>query len=273
MDIKQQISQRAEIHPGAILGENVIVEAFAKIDRDVVIGDNTWIGSNASIYPGARIGSHCKIFPGAIIAAEPQDLKFRGEYSMVEIGNHTTIREYATINRGTDSKGVTRVGSHTLLMAYSHLGHDVSVGDHCVISNSVQVAGEVVIEDYAVIGGMSAIHQFCRIGTHAFVSGMTGILSDVAPYTKVFGLPASYMGINTLGLTRRGFSKDQVETISEAYRILYQKGMNTTQALEAMEALLAPSPELALITAFIRSSRRGIIKTVYRNGGVPSKAL
>jgi UDP-N-acetylglucosamine acyltransferase len=273
MSKNQLISKRAEIHPGAILGENVIVEAFAKIDRDVVIGDGCRVGANVAIYPGARIGAHCNIYPGAVIAGEPQDLKFRGEYSMVEIGDHTTVREYATINRGTDSKGVTRVGSHSLLMAYSHLGHDVSVGNHCVISNSVQVAGEVQIEDFAIIGGMSAIHQFCRVGAYAFVSGMTGILSDVAPYTKVFGIPASYMGINTLGLTRRGFSREQVETISEAYRILYQKGLNTTQALEVMAATLENSPELEKIIGFIKTSQRGVIKTVIRNGGVTQKAV
>jgi UDP-N-acetylglucosamine acyltransferase len=273
MSKSKLISKRAEIHPGAILGENVIVEAFAKIDRDVVIGDGSRIGANATIYPGARIGAHCSIYPGAVIASEPQDLKFRGEYSRVEIGDHTTVREYASINRGTDSKGVTRVGSHSLLMAYSHLGHDVSVGNHCVISNSVQVAGEVLIEDYAIIGGMSAIHQFCRVGAYAFVSGMTGILSDVAPYTKVFGIPASYMGINTLGLTRRGFSREQMEVISEAYRILYQKGLNTTQALEVMAATLEPSPELEKIISFIKNSRRGVIKTLIRNGGVTHKTV
>jgi UDP-N-acetylglucosamine acyltransferase len=272
MSNTQMISKLAEIHPDAIIGKNVTVEAFAKIYKDVVIGDGSWIGSNATIFPGTRIGENCKIYPGAVIAGEPQDLKFRGEYSLVEIGDHTTIREYATINRGTDSKGVTRVGSHTLLMAYSHLGHDTSVGDHCVISNSVQLAGEVLVEDYAIIGGMSAIHQFCRVGAYAFVSGMTGVLSDVAPYTKVFGIPASYMGINTLGLTRRGFSREQVETISEAYRLLYQKGLNITQALEAM-AIIEPTPELEKIIGFIKNSRRGVIKTVIRNGGVAQRAV
>jgi UDP-N-acetylglucosamine acyltransferase len=273
MSYTQMISKLAEIHPDAIIGENVTVEAFAKIYKDVVIGDGTWIGSNATIFPGTRIGEHCKIYPGAIIAGEPQDLKFRGEYSLVEIGDHTTVREYATINRGTDSKGVTRVGSHTLLMAYSHLGHDTSVGNHCVVSNSVQLAGEVLIEDYAIIGGMTGVHQFCRIGAYSFVSGMSAVLSDVAPYTKVFGIPASFMGINALGLTRKGFSKEQIESINEAYRYLYKKGLNTTQALDAMAATLNPSPELDNIIGFIKSSRRGIIKTVMRNGGVTQRAV
>lgn len=267
------ISKRAEIHPDAILGENVTVEAFAKIGPDVVIGNGSWIGSNATLFPGSRIGKHCKIYPGAVIAGEPQDLKFRGEYTTVEIGDHTTVREYATINRATDSKGVTRVGSHCLLMAYSHLGHDTSVGNHCVISNSVQLAGEVLVEDYAIIGGMSGVHQFCRIGAYSFVSGMSAILSDVAPYTKVFGVPASFMGINALGLTRRGFSREQVETIGEAYRYLYKRGLNTTQALEAMIATMDPSPELDKIIGFIKGSKRGVIKTVIRNGGVVQRAV
>lgn len=258
----QLISTRAEIHPDAKIGKNVIIEAFAKIDKDVFIGDNTWIGSNAIIYPGARIGSYCKIFPGAVISAEPQDLKFRGEYSTVEIGNHTTIREYVTINRGTAAKGVTKVGNHSLLMAYTHLGHDSEIGSHCVIVNNVQIAGEVVIEDWVVIGGMSAIHQFCRIGQHAMVSGMTGILSDVAPYTKVIGMPASYMGINYLGMKRRGFTKKQIDAVHDAYRIIYQNGLNTSQAVEYMQLCLDPSEEMDEIISFIRNSKRGIIKGV-----------
>lgn len=260
--MNQLISPRAEIHPDAIIGNNVIVEAFAKIDKDVFIGDGTLVASNAIIYPGARIGSHCKIFPGAVISAEPQDLKFKGEYSTVEIGNHTTIREYVTINRGTAAKGVTKIGDHSLLMAYTHLGHDSEIGNHCVIVNNVQIAGEVVIEDWVVIGGMSAIHQFCHIGQHAMVSGMTGILSDVAPYTKVIGMPASYMGINYLGMKRRGFTKKQIDAVHDAYRIIYQNGLNTTQAVEYMQMCLDPSEEMDEIISFIRNSKRGIIKGV-----------
>lgn len=268
----QLISLKAEVHPEAILGKDVVVEAFAKIDKDVVIGDGTWIGSNAVIYPGARIGAHCKIFPGAVVAAVPQDLKFKGEYSTVEIGDHTTIREYVTINRGTAAKGVTKVGSHTLLMAYTHLGHDVEVGNHCVLSNGVQVAGEVEIEDWAVIGGMSAIHQFCRIGQHAMVSGMTGVLSDVAPFTKVFGLPANYMGINYVGLKRRGFSKEQTDSIHNVFRVLYQRGLNTTQSIEYMNTFLEPSDEKDMIINFIKNSKRGIIKGAMRGASVTEQA-
>ncbi len=258
--MEQLISKKAEIHPDARIGKNVTVEAFAKIDKDVVIGDGTWIGANATIYPGARIGKDCKVFPGAVISAEPQDLKFDGEYSTVEVGDRTTIREYVTINRGTAAKGVTKVGNDTLLMAYAHLGHDVEVGNHCVVANSVQLAGEVVLEDWVVIGGMSAVHQFCRIGTHSMVSGMCGVLSDVAPYTKVFGLPAAYMGINLVGLRRRGFNREQIDNIHDIYRALYQQGRNVSQAIEYMQAYLDPSPEMGQIITFIKGSKRGIIK-------------
>lgn len=271
--MEQLISPRAEIHPEAILGKNVTVEAFAKIDKDVIIGEGTWIGANATIYPGARIGKECQIFPGAVIAAVPQDLKFRGEYSTVEIGNNTTIREYVTINRGTASKGFTKVGNNTLLMAYTHLGHDTEVGDNCVIANSVQIAGEVIVDDWAVIGGSSAIHQFVRIGTHAMVSGMAGVLTDVAPFTKVFGLPAAYMGINYTGLKRRGFTKEQIEAIHDVYRVFYQRGMNATQATEYMETYLNASPERDDIIQFIRSSKRGVIKNSFKKSSVTEESL
>jgi UDP-N-acetylglucosamine acyltransferase len=258
--MEQFISPKAEIHPDAQIGENVTIEAFAKIDRDVVIGDGTWIGANATIYPGARIGKACKVYPGAVISAEPQDLKFQGEYSTVEIGERTTVREYVTINRGTSAKGVTKVGNDTLLMAYTHLGHDVEVGNHCVIANSVQLAGEVVVEDWAVIGGMSAVHQFCRIGAYSMVSGMSGVLSDVAPYSKVFGLPAAYMGLNVVGLRRRGFIRPQIDNIHEIFRVIYQQGRNVSQAIEYMQAYLDPTPEMGQVISFIKASKRGVVK-------------
>ncbi len=258
---KMDISPLADINPKAVIGKNVRIEAFVRIDEDVVIGDNTWIGTNASLYPGSRIGSGCKIFPGAVISAIPQDLKFRGDYSTVNIGDNSTVREYVTINRATTPEGATVIGENTLLMAYSHIGHDTVVGDNCVIVNSVQVAGEVIIEDWAVIGGMSAIHQFCRIGEHAMVSGMSGILTDVPPYTKVFGVPANYIGINSIGLKRRGFSRESINMIQEIYRYIYQNGLNTSQAIEKIESVLKSSVEKDKILVFISSSERGIVKS------------
>lgn len=271
--MEQLISPRAEIHPEAILGKGVVVEAFAKIDKDVIIGEGTWVAANAIIYSGARIGKECKIFPGAVIAGVPQDLKFKGEYSTVEIGDHTTIREYVTVNRGTASRGVTKVGSHTLLMAYTHLGHDTIVGDYCVIANSVQIAGEVEVGDWAIVGGSSAIHQFVRIGAHAMISGMSGVLSDVAPYTKVFGVPAAYMGINYVGLKRRGYSKEQIDIIHDAYRAFYQRGMNATQALEYMVEYIEPTVELAEIINFIKTSKRGVIKNNFTKSAVTEENI
>lgn len=271
--MEQLISPRAEIHPEAIIGKGVTIEAFAKIDSDVIIGEGTWIGANVVIYPGARIGKNCKIFPGAVIAAVPQDLKFKGEYSMVEIGNNTTIREYVTINRGTASKGLTKVGNNTLLMAYTHLGHDTIVGDNVVISNNVQVAGEVTVEDWAIIGGASALHQFTRVGAHAMVSGMAGVLTDVAPFTKVFGVPAAYIGINYVGLKRRNYTKEQIEAIHNAYRVFYQNGMNASQAVDYMKTYLPQSEELEYIAAFIKSSKRGVIKNSFKKAAVSEESM
>jgi UDP-N-acetylglucosamine acyltransferase len=253
-----KIAQLAFVHPGAQIGSNVVVEEFTKIDKDVVIGDGCWIGSNAVIMPGARIGKNCNIFPGAIIAAKPQDMKFRGEYSTVEIGDNTTIREYATINRGTVTKGITHIGSNSLIMAYVHIGHDTVIGNNCVIVNSVQIAGEVIVEDWVTIGGMSAVHQFCRIGAHAMVSGMTGVVADVAPYTKVFGVPAKYVGINIIGLKRHGFSSQQIEHIHNIYRILFQQGMNISQAIEFIEFNFDNTFEKTHIIQFLRQTSRGI---------------
>lgn len=255
-----RISKLADIHPDATIGKDVEIESFVRIDKDVVIGDGTWIGANASIYPGARIGKNCRIFPGAVIAAVPQDLKFRGEYSTAQIGDNTTIREYVTINRGTASTRVTRVGSNTLMMAYSHVGHDSLVGDNCVVANSVQIAGEVIVEDWAIIGGASAIHQFCRIGAHSMVSGMSGILSDVAPYTKVFGIPARYIGINTIGLKRRGYTREQINNVRDIYRIIYEQGLNTSMALEYVTLAMDVSEEMAVILRFFEKSGRGVVK-------------
>lgn len=260
--MNQQISSKAEVHPDAIIGKNVIIESFARIDKNVTIGDGTWIASNATVYEGARIGKNCKIFPCAVISAIPQDLKFKGEESFVEIGDNTVVRECVTINRGTAAKSVTRIGSNSLLMAYSHIAHDCCIGDYCILSNGVQVAGEVEIADWAIIGGMSTIHQFCRIGKHVMISGMSGVLSDVPPFLKAAGIPVIYQGINYVGLKRRKFSKEEVDIIHNIYRILYQEKFNTSQALAFIEKNIDDSKEKNEILAFINSSKRGIIKKI-----------
>jgi len=248
------------IHPNAKLAEGVVVEPFATIGDDVIIGEGTNIGSHATIFPGTRIGKNCKIFPGAVIGGEPQDLKFKGEYSTVEIGNNTTIRECVTINRGTAARGRTLIGSNTLIMAYVHVAHDCVVGDHVILVNATSLAGEVFVDDYAIIGGHSAIHQFCHIGKHVMLSGGSLVRKDVPPYIKAGREPLSYAGVNSIGLRRREFSNEIITQIQDIYRIIYQKGYNNSQALEVVEAELPASKERDDILLFIKDSKRGIIK-------------
>lgn len=250
----------AYVHPEAQIAENVVIDPFVTIDKNVIIEEGTRIGSNVTILEGARIGKNCKIFPGAVISAVPQDLKFRGEKSTVEIGDNTTIRECVTINRGTVAKGKTVVGSGCLLMAYVHIAHDVVIGDNCILVNAVQIAGEVVIDDWAIIGGMSAVHQFVHIGKHVMVSGGSLVSKDVPPYVKAARDPLSYVGINSIGLRRRDFTNEKIREIQDVYRYLYQKGMNNSDATEAIEAEMSASSERDEIILFVRNAKRGIMK-------------
>lgn len=250
----------AYIHPDAKIASNVIIEPFVTIDKDVEIGEGTWIGPNATIFEGARIGKNCKIFPGAVISAIPQDLKFQGEKTSVIIGDNTTIREFVTVNRGTNAAKTTNIGNNCLLMAYVHVAHDCVIGNNCILVNGVQVAGEVKIDDWAIVGGTSAIHQFVHIGTHVMVSGGSLVRKDIPPYVKAAHEPLSYVGINSVGLRRRGFANDQISAIQEIYRIIYQKGYNHTQAIEIIETKLPASKERDEIILFIKNSKRGIMK-------------
>lgn len=250
----------AYIHPDAKLADNVKVDPFTVIHGNVSVGEGTWIGSNVTIMEGARIGKNCRIFPGAVIAAVPQDLKFLGEKTLVEVGDNCTIREFVTINRGTIDRGKTQVGNNCLIMAYSHIAHDCIVGNNCIMSNNTQMAGHVVMGDWAVVGGVSAIHQYVKIGQHAFVSGGSLVGKDVPPYIKAGRNPLSYAGVNSIGLKRRGFSNQQINQILDVYRCIYNKGLNTTQALEFIEEELPISDERDEIVTFIRESGRGIIK-------------
>lgn len=250
----------AYIHPDARLADNVKVDPFTVIHGNVTIGEGTWIGSNVTIMEGARIGKNCRIFPGAVIAAIPQDLKFQGEKTTVEVGDNCTIREFVTINRGTVDRGKTQVGNNCLIMAYSHIAHDCVIGNNCIMSNNTQMAGHVTMGDWAVVGGVSAIHQFVKIGQHAFVSGGSLVGKDVPPYIKAGRTPLSYAGVNSVGLKRRGFSNQQINQILDVYRCIYNKGLNTTQALEFIEEELPITDERDEILTFIRESGRGIIK-------------
>jgi UDP-N-acetylglucosamine acyltransferase len=209
---------------------------------------------------GARIGKNCRIFPGAVISAVPQDLKFGGEDSLVVIGDNTTIRECVTINRGTSDRKETRVGNNVLLMAYTHIAHDCVVGNNCILANGVQLAGHITVDDFAIIGGMSAVHQFVSVGAHVMISGGSLVRKDVPPYTKAGREPLSYVGINSVGLRRRGFSSEKINEIQDIYRVLFLKNSNTTKALDLVEAGFKPTEERDEIINFIRNSNRGVMK-------------
>lgn len=249
----------AYIHPEAKLAEKVVIEPFSTIHRNVEIGEGTWIGPNVTIFEGARIGKNCKIYPGAVIGGVPQDLKFEGEDTTVEIGDNTVIRECCTVNRGTKDRWTTSVGKNCLIMAYTHIAHDCIIGNNCIIANSVQMAGHVVINDHAVIGGISAVHQFVQIGEHSMVGGGSLVRKDVPPFTKAGREPLSYVGINSVGLRRRGFDNTKINEIQEIYRILYQRGNNNSTAIEKIEKEIPSSPEKDLIVSFLKSSKRGIM--------------
>ena len=250
----------AFIHTNSKIARNVVIEPFVTIEKDVEIGSGTWIGSNVTIMEGARIGKNCRIFPGAVISAIPQDLKFEGEKSLTIIGDDCTIRECATINRGTSASGKTIVGNNCLIMAYAHIAHDCVIGNNCVIVNSVALGGHVTIGDYAIIGGLSAIHQFVSVGKHAMVSGGSLVRKDVPPYIKAAREPLSFVGINSIGLRRRGFSDDKIKEIQAIFRILFQNNNNNTQALLKIETELNASPERDEIISFVQNSGRGIMK-------------
>jgi len=250
----------AYVHPGAKIAKNVVIEPFATIHNNVTIGEGTWIGSNVTIMEGARIGKNCSIFPGAVISAMPQDLKYQGEDTTVVIGDNTTIRECATINKGTSDRMKTVIGNDCLIMAYCHVAHDCFVGDGCIFSNNSTLAGHVTIGQNVVLAGMVAVHQFVSIGNHAFVTGGSLVRKDVPPYVKAAREPLSYVGINSIGLRRRGFETDKIREIQNIYRLLYQQNYNNSQAASIIEAEMEATPERDEILQFIRDSQRGIMK-------------
>jgi UDP-N-acetylglucosamine acyltransferase len=254
------ISNLAFVHPDAKIGKDVVIEPFAYVAGNVVIGDGTWIGPNATILDGARIGNKCKVFPSAVISGIPQDLKFKGEDSTAEIGDNTTIRECATVNRGTAAVGRTIVGSGCLLMAYSHIGHDCELKNNIIIGNTAALAGEVKVDDWAILSGGTMVHQFSRIGAHVIIGGGSKVRIDVPPFIKADRDPLSYMGLNSVGLTRRGFEKERIDEIHNIYRAIYLSKMNFAQALEHVENNFNPSGDRDYIMEFIRNSERGIIR-------------
>lgn len=248
------------IHPDAKIASNVVIEPFSTIHKDVVIGEGTWIGSNVTIMDGARIGKNCKIFPGAVISGEPQDLKFEGEITTAEIGDNTTIRECVTINRGTKDRYKTVVGKNCLIQAYSHIAHDCIVGDNCIFSNSSTLAGHITVGDYVVLAGLVAVHQFCNIGSHAFVTGGTLVRKDVPPFIKAAREPIAYAGVNSVGLRRRGYTPEQIIEIQNIYRVLFVQNRNLSKALDLVEAAFEPTEIRDEIITFVRNSNRGVVK-------------
>jgi len=251
---------RTYIHADAEIGENVTIEPFACIHSGVKIGDNSWIGSGAVIYDDVSIGSNSKIFPGAIVGAIPQDLKYNGEKTFVEIGDNVTIRECCTINKGTKAYGKTVVESNSLLMAYVHVAHDCHIGSHCIIANAVNLAGHVVIGNHVGIGGMSAVQQFVAIGDHAYISGGSLVRKNVPPYVKAGREPLSYIGVNRIGLERRGFSTDAINRIQDIYRMLFVKGWSISKALAAIKEECPESKERDQIMGFINTSENGLMR-------------
>ena len=255
----------AYVHPGAKIAKNVVIEPFAMIHNNVEIGEGTWIGSNVTIMEGARIGKNCTIFPGSVISAPPQDLKYSGEDTTVEIGDYTNIRECVTINRGTTDRYKTVVGSHCLIMAYCHIAHDCVVSDGCIFSNNSTLAGHVHVGKNVVLAGMVAIHQFVSIGHHSFVTGGALVRKDIPPYVKAAREPLSFVGVNSVGLRRKGFTTEKVREIQDIYRILYQKNYNNTQAVQIIEAEMEATDERDEILEFIRTSKRRIMKGYFNH--------
>jgi len=254
------ISPLAYVHPEAIIGENVEIAPFVYIDKNVQIGDNNTIMANASVLYGSRIGNNNTIFPGAVIGAIPQDLKFQGEETTAEIGNNNVIRENVTFNRGTAAKGKTVMGKNNLLMEGVHVAHDAIIGNGCIIGNSTKMAGEIIIDDNAIVSAAVLMHQFCRVGGYVMIQGGCRFSKDIPPYIIAGREPIAYSGVNIIGMRRRGFSNETIENIHNAYRIIYQSGLNNTDALLKVEAEIPMSAEIEYIIRFIRESQRGIIK-------------
>lgn len=254
------VSPLSNVHPDAKLGKNVVVEPFATITADVVIGDDTWIGPNAVIMDGARIGKNCKIFPGAVISPISQDLKYKGEPTTTEIGDNTVVREYVTIHKGTTDRNKTVVGSNCLLMAYVHIAHDCQLGDNIIIANSTQIAGHVTIDDFVIIEGVVAVQQFVHIGKHAFIAGGSLVRKNVPPYVKAAREPLSYVGVNAVGLRRRGYTDQQILNIEDVYRTIYVQNSNISTALKIADVELPTSNEKEEILEFIRNSTKGIMR-------------
>lgn len=255
---KTDIHPTALVDPSAELAANVTIGPYSIIGPNVTIADGTQVGPHVLIERDTVIGADCVLHKGAVLGTDPQDLKYAGEPTRLIVGSRTVIREYATLNRGTAALGFTEVGSDCLLMAYSHVAHDCQLGDRVILSNSVNMGGHVTIGDWAIIGGLTPIHQFVRIGTHAFVGGQTRVAKDIPPFVKAAGSPMQMYGLNSVGLQRRGFSDDTRRELKRAYRLFYASNLNTTQALAQAREELRPLLEIEVFLSFFEQSLRGV---------------
>jgi UDP-N-acetylglucosamine acyltransferase len=248
-----------DIHSNARIGQRTQISSFTTIAGDVEIGDDCRIGPHVTILDGARIGNGVQIHAGAVISGEPQDLKYKGEYTLTYIGDETIIREYVTIHRGTSDKMETRIGEKCLIMAYSHIAHDCIIGNGCIFSNNATLAGHITVDDYVTIGGVVAVQQFVKIGKSAFITGGSLVRTDVPPFVKAAREPLQYMGVNSVGMERRGYSQEVISKVQDIYRAIFVQGNGIISSLEKVETEFAPCPERDLIINFIRNSK-GVIK-------------
>lgn len=262
------IHPSAAIHESARLGDGVRVGPFAVIGPDVTIGDGTEVGAGAQVQGPARIGRENRIFPHAAIGFEPQDLKFRGEEVWLEVGDRNQFREFTTVHRGTlKGSGVTRVGSDGLFMAYTHIAHDCQVGDRVIFANNATLAGHVEVHDDATISAFSSVHQFCRVGRHAYVGGYSVVTMDALPFVKTVGQKPACYGLNSIGLQRKGFDAEAIRRLEAAYRILVRSRLNTAQALERIRTEISGDPNVSYLVDFVLSAKRGVHKSPPRGGG------
>jgi UDP-N-acetylglucosamine acyltransferase len=253
------IDPHAVVSPKAQLGENVHIGPYAVVEDDVTIGDGTWVGAQAVVHNGTRLGSECKIHQAAAIGGAPQDLKYKGEPTVLEVGEKTVVREFVTLNRGTAETGKTTIGSNCLFMAYAHVGHDCVVGSNVIMANCVALGGHVRIGEWVIIGGLSPVHQFCSIGDHAMIGGGFRVVKDVPPYILAGNEPLIFEGLNIIGLRRRGFPPNVIKLLDKSFRLLYNSNLNVSQAVARIKQEIELIPEVQNLLNFIAKSKRGII--------------
>ena len=253
------IDSRAVVSSKAVIGDEVRVGPFTVIEDDVTIGERTWIGAHAVIHSGSRIGRECKIHDMAAVGGPPQDLKYSGEPTLLEVGDRTMVREFVTLNRGTAETGKTVIGSDCMFMAYSHVAHDCVVGNNVILANCCALGGHVHMGNWVIMGGLTPVHQFCAVGDHAMVGGGFRVVKDVPPYVLAGSEPLIFERLNVIGLRRRGFSEKAIESLDKTYRLIYRSSLNVSQAVARIQQEVEPTPEVQAVLSFIAKSKRGII--------------